>query len=624
MKPLISIFYFLFCFVYFSNGQSSLEENLALKKLVAHDFSEVKLTIVAIEDLEVKNSIQNLMQVMEHRGQMRYADSILVSKISPKNTLKIIEILNHLTLGFYILNNETDNYPGLVYFNTAYNLSKEIQNQELLKLSLLGIIELYTLQVVHSTDSYKEYIETFKALAENETDEAIATFYENSFYANSIHSPQVFFETSKKLLKITRNINLSSALQGRFYEDIAVYYRVINNQDSAYYYNQLILKLPDDIYNHKTKCYALFELANLAATQNRPKQAKEYLLEARNYFNKSNYEHSLYSWEKWKAQYVHEPLKEYDSAYYLLEKAMIYEAEKDFKTNKEKISALNVELQTAEKEKQILIEQQKKKQNQNIAIGLGGSLVTVSIIGFLLFKNTQRKQRIAEQEKELEIQKKEKILKDQELNAIDAMIAGQEKERERLASDLHDSVGATLSAAKLQFDHLSKNKEKLESMEELFQKTGTLLDQAYKEVRSMAHLKNSGVIAKKGLLPAIVTLAKNASATGQLSIEVQDFGLDEKLEPSLEITIFRIIQELVTNIIKHSEASEANISITQHQDMLSIIVEDNGKGFDVRQNHLKEGMGLGSIEKRIEHLEGTLEIDSTPHKGTSILIELPL
>ncbi|MCH9660215.1 MAG: sensor histidine kinase, partial [Bacteroidetes bacterium] len=197
-------------------------------------------------------------------------------------------------------------------------------------------------------------------------------------------------------------------------------------------------------------------------------------------------------------------------------------------------------------------------------------------------------------------------------------------ERQRLASDLHDSVGATLAAAKLQFDHLSNNKEKINTMEELFVKTGDLLDQAYTEVRSMAHLKNSGVIAKKGLLPAVEKLAKNASTTDGLQIEVQDFGLTEKLEGSLEISIFRIIQELVTNIIKHAQASEANISITQHEDTIAIIIEDNGRGFNTRLQSINDGMGLSSIEKRIEHLEGSLEVDSTPGRGTNILIDIPL
>ena len=140
----------------------------------------------------------------------------------------------------------------------------------------------------------------------------------------------------------------------------------------------------------------------------------------------------------------------------------------------------------------------------------------------------------------------------------------------------------------------------------------------------MAHLKNSGVIAKKGLLPAVQKLAENASVAGNLTIEVQDFGLDERLDNMLEIAIFRMLQELVTNIIKHANASEASISITQHDDILNIIVEDNGRGFNASNIQAKEGIGLSSIERRIEHMEGTMEVDSTPNKGTTILIDIPL
>src|SRR5690606_39526646 len=103
----------------------------------------------------------------------------------------------------------------------------------------------------------------------------------------------------------------------------------------------------------------------------------------------------------------------------------------------------------------------------------------VALIGFLLFKNTKRKQRIAEQQREIEIRKTEKILKEQELATIDAMIAGQEKERERLAGELHDSVGATLAAARLQFEHLKKNKDTLDNLSEIIDKTSRLLEDAY-------------------------------------------------------------------------------------------------------------------------------------------------
>ncbi|WP_374957587.1 sensor histidine kinase [Gilvibacter sp.] len=302
----------------------------------------------------------------------------------------------------------------------------------------------------------------------------------------------------------------------------------------------------------------------------------------------------------------------------LLELSYLNKSEKNYKE-------IEAKYQNEKQQKDLLLEEQKSSRNKNIAFGLGGTLFLGSIIAFLVYRNTKRKQRIAEQEKEIEVQKTEKILKEQELNTIDAMIAGQEKERQRLASDLHDSVGATLSAAKMQFEHLKKHRGSLNNEDELYDRTQLLLEEAYTEVRAMAHAKNSGVIAKNGLLPAVNKLAQNASATGKIQIEVQDYGLDQRLEGSLEIAVFRIIQELVTNIIKHAEATEASISLTQHEDAINVVVEDNGKGFKAgKLSNNSGGMGLGSIEKRVEHMEGQMEVDSTPGKGTSVIIDIPL
>jgi len=120
-------------------------------------------------------------------------------------------------------------------------------------------------------------------------------------------------------------------------------------------------------------------------------------------------------------------------------------------------------------------------------------------------------------------------------------------------------------------------------------------------------------------------MAKTINETNALKVTVEEFGLAERMENSLELSIFRIIQELTANIIKHAEASKANIQFTQHDDKLNIIVEDNGKGFDMSAvKRSEKGMGLGSIEKRIEHLEGSFTVDSILSKGTSILIDIPV
>lgn len=274
----------------------------------------------------------------------------------------------------------------------------------------------------------------------------------------------------------------------------------------------------------------------------------------------------------------------------------------------------------AESENERLESEAKRKQTQNIAIGLGGSLALGSIIALLLFKNTKRKQKLAEQDKEIESQKLATVLKEQELTAIDAMIAGQEKERQRIANDLHDDLGGLMATVKLHFNAL-KDKDS----PELFDKTNSLIEEAYQKVRTVAHAKNSGVIAKQGLLKAVENMAEKITASNKLYIEVLDHGLDNRLENSLELTLFRIIQELITNVIKHAEATEATIHLTNHEDSINIMVEDNGKGFNPSQiTKTNKGMGISSIDKRIEHLEGYLTIESEENKGTTVIIDIPL
>jgi two-component system, NarL family, sensor histidine kinase DegS len=278
------------------------------------------------------------------------------------------------------------------------------------------------------------------------------------------------------------------------------------------------------------------------------------------------------------------------------------------KYNNEKLRADNLEIDS------------KRKKNKFLLIGTSIVLVLGTVIFLLIQKNTLRKQRLAEKEKELETQKLATVLKEQELTTIDAMIEGQEKERIRIANDLHDDLGSLLANVKLHFDALKEKKS-----EDLYNKTNLLIDETYQKVRSIAHAKNSGVIAKQGLLKAVQQLASKTSLSNKIEINVIDHGLEERLENSLELSIFRIIQELITNILKHAYATEASIYLTCFDHNLNIMVEDNGKGFNSRKTLKKNtGMGIHSIDKRVEHLNGTMTIESEPKNGTTIIIDLPI
>ena len=493
-----------------------------------------------------------------------------------------IKMANEINFDFYatLISQRNFEYPKEVYLDRYINIAKKNKFYDQLANAYLD--KAIGAMQPHQPDSVKHYIKV----------------------------SEKFGELSNDLSFLSR----LAAIRGLYHTEIT------KELDSADFYFEKENRLLGQQKLNYRALYNYINKANVARKRDDIELAIDLLLMAdsipHDLYRKNN---KIILYDALSGDY--EALGDTEKALYYLNLYLVYQDS----VNVESQNTNLTRFRASERELEILKEQQASARNKNIAFGLGGTLFLGSIIAFLVYRNAKRKQRIAEQEKEIEVQKTEKILKEQELNTIDAMIAGQEKERQRLASDLHDSVGATLSAAKMQFEHLKKHRGSLNNEDELYDRTQLLLEEAYTEVRAMAHTKNSGVIAKNGLLPAVNKLAQNASATGKIQIEVQDYGLDQRLEGSLEIAVFRIIQELVTNIIKHAEASEASISLTQHEDAINVVVEDNGKGFKAGQlSNNSGGMGLGSIEKRVEHMEGQMEVDSTQGKGTSVIIDIPL
>ncbi|WP_162127438.1 sensor histidine kinase [Flavobacterium phycosphaerae] len=295
-----------------------------------------------------------------------------------------------------------------------------------------------------------------------------------------------------------------------------------------------------------------------------------------------------------------------------------------FEKQNQQITDLQTRYETKEKELENLNLKVKDKNNRLLIFMFLALFVIVSFIGFFRIKILSKKKQIAEQERLIESQKLENVLQQQELKEIDKLLEGQEKERIKIANELHDNLGSLMATLKLNFQNLKLRADSNEESNQLFDKTDDLLEEAYQKVRGIAHAKNAGVIANEGLLPAILNIAKKASVTGKLNVQVIPFGLDERLENTIEVTIFRMIQEILTNAIKHAKATEITIHLTQHQDSLNIIVEDNGKGFNAKSIEKNEGMGLPNIEKKVEHMGGTFTIDSAVGRGSSIIIDIPL
>ncbi len=601
------------------------------KQIINLNYKDAFNATSLIKDRELKKSLLNLSSILYFQGQEiknRYY------KISLNSENDFMKSINYLAKGYDELFHKPNQNSSFIYFFEAYKLAKETNSMSLRRLCIMGILEFYHYEFSQTNKQYLSYLKDFEKLASSDTELAWLHIYKIYFTSQSISKDQRNAVSSvEKLESIIINLPEDHKLNPLFLSLKAVQLEFQKDLVNAEKYHFLALQKCDDSpFLKYIKFRTCIRLAYVYYLKGKYKKGLQYSSEAEKYIDISDTLRGLVYINKY-ASLNNKGLGHYQKAFEQLKKSQELEYSLDFKKNSLQNSALEQKLRTAEKEKKIvqlqninLQTEAKRIKNKNFLIGSLILLLFGSITAILINKNTKKKQRIAEQEREIEIQKTEKLLKEQELTAIDAMLAGQEKERQRLANDLHDNLGSTLATVKLHFQHLKNNKDnpKIQNNTELYNKTDELLEEAYQKVRRIAHEKNSGVMAHQGLLPAIKNLAKKVVTGNYLKINIQDFALEERLDNALEISIFRMIQELITNTIKHANASEINISLTNHDELLNIIVEDNGNGFDASSLFDNDGMGLATIEKRIEHLEGTFEVDSTPGKGTNILINIPI
>ena len=205
-------------------------------------------------------------------------------------------------------------------------------------------------------------------------------------------------------------------------------------------------------------------------------------------------------------------------------------------------------------------------------------------------------------------------------NIINATLSGQEMERKKIAYFLHDNISALLSTAGI---HLSILNSKADEKNKELTKTIALLNEAHDKVRDLSHDLIPALLVRFGLFYAVEDVCeKNSNSKLQVDYE-SSVDKEKRYSDEFEIKIFFIISELINNIIKHSSASTAKVSIDQNENLLTIKVFDNGKGFDTNQFNTLEGFGINQIKSRINAMKGRISIDSKLDMGTIITIDVP-
>ena len=266
-----------------------------------------------------------------------------------------------------------------------------------------------------------------------------------------------------------------------------------------------------------------------------------------------------------------------------------------------------LEAETKENLREIALKE--KQRGILLAVLIASSLLLSALIWFLYYKNRRDKE-LSEKDLTIERQKIKEMKQEQKAIQLQSMIKGQEKERLRLSQDIHDSLGGLLSTAKTYLSEKNDSDVHIKN----------IIDQSCVEVRDITNNLMPVSLKVVGLSGAIEDLSARTEMLG-INCQTEIHNLDVKDEDE-RLAIYRIVQELVNNVIKHASAKNLLIQLIQSDHGLHILIEDDGQGFQTTVE--SNGRGLKNIKSRVELLKGEIEIESDEGSGTSISINVPL
>lgn len=272
------------------------------------------------------------------------------------------------------------------------------------------------------------------------------------------------------------------------------------------------------------------------------------------------------------------------------------------------------ELQKAE----LTVKRQRIVRNTFIA-GFVLILLTLIVLRFFYVQRLRAQKELSLQQEENAKQQINQMIKDHKLSVIERYQEGQDEERSRLAREIHDGIGSDLAGIKIAFEHYAEQHEEKQQSKRI----ASAINNACIDVRGLSHQLHPLPFSKIGFTSFLHDFINQISEKS--TVEIKAFFFPEEdidsLPEALLADTYRIVQELVNNILKHAAATQAEVQLTKHEDHLNMVINDNGKGF---QKNKKQGIGLRNIKERLHKMQGTLDIDSASANGTSIMIDIPI
>jgi signal transduction histidine kinase len=529
-----------------------------------------------------------------------------------------------------------ENLKALNYFYQSLNNWDGDIPQDKLPQAYIGIGKALFEQKVYS-DAEKSLKEALKFnLSQNDKAEVYNALGE-ILLINDDYLPAL--ENFSLALTINRNYRIQKNL-GENYKNIGEVYYILGQYKKAENFYQLALEADSSIGNHQNLAQINAALMNLEVVNGDMNKAlnygkaaliqdqskNDYKLQELVYagfsqiFQKQgDFQKSLAFYKKFnEAREMHFETSQEDE---INEFRVKYEIEK----KERELEELNNEKRLSELAYQQRISDDRKEKNMLFAFGV--LMFIIILLGAMSLFNYQRQidsgKTIAFKTEEINRVKIKELEKTMRLETMNAMLQGQETERNRISKDLHDSLGALLSSVKLHFESIRSNISDEQGLR-TFKKTSQLIDDACHEIRNISHDMMPGSLMRFGLVPALRDYASKLRDNKKLRVDVIDYGVPVQMENSLSLNSYRIVQELLNNIIKHADAKDVLVQLTVQNGKLNIMVEDDGIGFEPDLAKNSGGLGLKNIISRVNYLEGHIHFDSEQGKGTNIMIDFPL
>ena len=286
----------------------------------------------------------------------------------------------------------------------------------------------------------------------------------------------------------------------------------------------------------------------------------------------------------------------------------------------DKINNLYVAFETAQTKNDLLNEQLKTDQlktqkaqaelevatRNNQLIIITSLVFILLLVGGFIFYRTKQKQKSKLAQIRIEEQQK----------GLSAVIHAQEEERKRIAKDLHDGIVQQLGGLKLGLQKVFSGKENDET-----NKIVEILDNSAQELRELSHKMMPRALGELGLIPALEDMLENSLGNSTITHQFEHFGINSRFSEKIEIAIYRISQELINNVIKHSGATKVNVQLFKTGNDVILIVEDNGQGI---KDNKKDGIGLMNISSRLDTINGKVNFEPSPESGTLATVKIPV